>query len=332
MRSTHLFTGALAAGLLAAGASASAQAVVFTANFETDQSATFTVRNADVTPGANDFVANFQYDYSTHTQTQPPATVSVPILQSPNSGLSDGTRGLRLESNNNDATSEESNVTVFPNVSPLENWTMTFDLWMNYNGDAGGAVGSTEVITWGGAANTTLPVTTVGGTAVNGWHVTMTGEGGAGQDYRYYDGTGPIVRDDAVPPWHGAATVNINNTAQPWQDFFPVAASPPQSTAQTAGSPGMRWVVVKTVVTNASTTPAASIYLTDPAGVSSTETLVAQFDIKTAGTSSVQPFIGYWDLFGGSIATPAADNFAVIDNIEITDDTTTSVNNWSVYN
>ncbi len=318
-----LFATALATGVLAVG-TASAQNVIFTADFETDQSANFTAQNEETTPATNDFVLNYQYDYSTHVQANGAALA---IGAAPNS--SGGTTGVRMEANNNDATAEAAMVQIFPNVSiPAGNdWSIQFDAWINYNGDAGGGSGSTEFGFWGAAADSTGPIWNDGSANTpNGFGLWTTGEGGAGQDYRYYDGDGSaaLTRDDAKPNYNGVN--EVNNLDASWQAFFPQVSAP----QQTAGSAGKRWVTI-TIDVDQDTTPPTITVDYNPADTVPTSTQVAQFQ-TSAGVTPNTPYIGYTDIFT-SIASPAADNFIVIDNIIITDldAAPSSVTEWSIY-
>ncbi|MFH0795409.1 MAG: hypothetical protein V2A74_15420 [bacterium] len=304
------YVAVVAVMVLALGTVAQAADVtLFFADFETDQSTTFTVQN-----GAGDFVANFTYAYDTYT-TQAGTTGPTSIPQSPSSPGA-GTKALRMEANNNDLTEGADAVTVFPiPAAGLSNYTMTFDLWLQYNGPAAGGTGSTEFIVVGGhsdAASAAWP----DATAFNGFFWTITGEGGAAQDSRYYQGTGAApVRDDTIPNWFGANA--LNNLDAAWQAFF----VPP--TYETLGSPGKAWTQVEMVVNGSS----VAVSLTPDGG---TKTQVASFTASGAPTSGT-PFVGYMDIFT-SIATPPQDNFGLVDNLQIlVPAPSTGAQNWSLY-
>lgn len=279
-------------------------------DFETDASSQFTVRNA-----AGDFLANFNYDYSTFTPASPDTTpASIPAAPS-----GPGTKGLRLEVNNNDAVGAVDAVTIYPNAAAgSSNYTLKFDMWMNYNGGAGGGNGSTEFLVVGGHADGAQAAHS-GATAFNGFFFTATGDGDAGQDYRYYEGAGAgPVRADAVPNWNGAN--ELDHGAAGWQALFP---SP---TYETAGVPGKAWTVVEVVVNGGNVTA----FMT-PTGGSRTQIGSWAYGTAASGAPmSGYPLVGYWDLFT-SIASPAANNFMIIDNLSVTQGPT-SVNDWALFN
>lgn len=285
---------------------ASGQAgVVATYDFNTDQSSSFGVFNA-----AGDYVANFNYDHSTYVpQSGTTGPTSIPAAPS-----GTGTKALRLEVNNNDATAAADAVTVIPTAaSNLSNFTLKFDLWMQYNGGAGGGSGSTEFVAYGGGAAGTA--VEWANSATTSYFVTATGEGGAGQDYRFYQGSGSgaPTRTDSAPNWFGLN--QLNNVDSGWSALFPSPAY------ETAGAPGKAWTTVELTVNAGIVT----INMTPTGGV---KTQVASFT-PPAAPASGHPFVSYFDAFT-SIATPAADNFALIDNIVISVPDA-NVNDWSVY-
>jgi hypothetical protein len=273
-------------------------AVIYSTDFETNQSASWTVVGDDA-GAANDFSANFAYDYSTYAPTAPDTTpASIPAAPS-----GAGTKGLRLDANHADATAAAAAVTAYVNAaSGLSQYTLKFDLFVNYNGPSGGGSGSTEFITVGGNA-TNSSVTDSAWPTFTGFWWTMTGEGGAAQDYRYYEGTGAApVRTDTIPNWNGANELDQGSAG--WQALFPSPAY------ETPGAPGKAWVVVEEVVNNSVVT----VFLTPTGGV---KTQVASWTLTAGVPNSGFPLVGYWDAFS-SIANPIQDNFAVIDNLSIT--------------
>lgn len=290
---------------LAAFAATSQAGVVATYDFNTDQSGSFSVHN-----GAGDYVANFSYDHSTYTpQTGTTGPTSIP--SAPNGT---GTTALRLEANNNDATAAADGVTVIPTAaSGLSNFTMTFDMWLQYNGPAGGGSGSTEFIAYGGGASGSSVEWP--NAASTSFFLTATGEGGAGQDYRFYQGSGSgaPTRTDSAADYFGSNQVDHGGAG--WQALFPSSAY------ETAGAAGKAWTTVELNVTNGVITASMT-----PTG--GTKTQVASFTPPATLTAG-HPFISYFDVFT-SIANPTADNFALVDNIviEVPD---ASVSDWSVY-
>lgn len=297
---------ALAAGVVAT-ATANA-AVLYTTNFETDQSSNFTV----VTSTA-DTEANFNFDYSTWTPTAPTAGIaSIPAAPS-----ASGTRGLKLRSNF-DATGTNEAVTAFVNASAgKSNWTLTFDAFQLWNGPADvSGTGTTTAMTFGNA-NTSFPLYTAPAT-FNGWFVSINGEGGSGTDARFYSAASatPAV-DNSIPNWFNNGTADVNMEASTnWQGVF-AAPNYPE-----IGTPGRQWVKWKIVATG-------GLMVISVTPVGGTETQVSSF----ARTANQTVGIGFWDLFTGSIADPPADNFVVIDNLtlEEPDPIAGAGGNWAVY-
>ena len=295
----------------------SGQIVVYQTDFETDQSANFVVQKQS----GGDATYDFNYDFSTYVP-QPGTTGTYPIAQSPSSPPSAGTKAVRFDVNIALIVSDA--VTIFPTAaSGLQDYTMRLDVFMNYNGPALGGVGSTEFVAVGGHGDslvTAPPLNATGASSFKGFFWTATGEGGAAQDYRYYEGNSTTTtRTDTIPNWWGVGV--INNLDTEWQNFF----VPP--TYETQGSPGKAWVVVEMVISNLGKD--VVVNLTPTGG---TKTLVGQWTIADASLSSGYPIIAYMDIFS-SLAVPAEDNFCLIDNllIEIPAPPTSARTIWSLY-
>src|SRR5687767_12723571 len=129
------------AAALALTASAHAQ-VLFSQNFDVDQTANWTFNSSVTGDTANDNAgneANFFFDYS---------TVGIPAAPG-----SVGTRGLKVEANVPSATAGVfSGMSVSPTGLTLPNeYILTAHVWQNANGAAtppgfpGGGAGSTQV-------------------------------------------------------------------------------------------------------------------------------------------------------------------------------------------
>ena len=122
----------------------------FTADFQTNQAANFTVTIAS---SDNDANADFLYDSSTFAQAS--GTVVYSIGSAPNAG---GTQNvLRLNTNVGTASVDVDAVNVYPNVTGLgSHWSMTWDCWNNYNGDVDGGSGSTNMLLFGATSAKTV--------------------------------------------------------------------------------------------------------------------------------------------------------------------------------
>lgn len=286
----------------------------FSANFETNQAASFNVVIASSTNDAN---ADFLYDSSTHVQG---AGAAVTIGPAPNT-VGTSTRVLRLNANLADATDTDA-VNVYPNATGLgTNWVMQWDCWQNYNGDALGGSGSTNMLLFGAAnANTVgAKALTTPSIAGDGFYFTMSGEGGATADYRFYSGTGTIVANNAGVSWFGGAGgANLNNLDPVWGDattgFF---LSPP---FQTAGAMGKQWIVIRLAVNGT----AATVSIRRPGDVGFTNVGTA-----TVPATATVPFIGFSDINTG-LASPVSDQFVLVDNLTVAP-ASASVGEWGLY-
>jgi hypothetical protein len=223
-----------------------------------------------------------------------------------------------------DPNADVDGVGVYPNlVTPIGSmWSMQFDTWLNYNGPATGGSGSTQMMFFGATNSNTMALNT--NTAVSiagtGFYFTMTGDGGASQDYRFYSGTGTIARNDAGATWLGGAF--YNNLDAVWIDattgFFRDTLG-----YETSGAPGKAWITVKIVVNG--TTCEVFVKRAGDAGFTSVATATVP-----AGTTS--PVIGFSDLNTGQPSTIAwaADNFTLFDNLVI-DNVAADVPDWHIY-
>jgi len=271
----------------------------------------------DVIIEGDDSAANTSYNYSTYVSGNPTAVV---IPAAPSAA---GTTGLRLDVNT--TTASVDSITVYPVVSTLNlasgNFTLTFDVFPQHNGDAGGATGSTEFFTWGAAAAPTNGNTT----GTNGFVYALTGDGGSGTDARYFSGaTTPLAAANigaGAPNWWGADAVN--NTATQWVAFYPNDGTlgTPVAAAILAGAPGKQWTTVRLTVTNGGADRLVEFKKPGDAGFTAVSTI-------TGGVgSSARPFVGLLDLFT-SVGNPGADQFTVFDNIVISDGTTSVTYNF----
>ena len=160
--------------------------------------------------------------------------------------------------------------------------------------------------------------------AGDGFYFTMTGEGGALADYRFYSGTGTIVADNASVTWLGGRPgTNLNNLDPAWNDpttgYFPISASFPTTPYQTAGAPGKAWLVLKLEVNGT----AATVSCKRPGDAN-----FAVIGSATVPATAVNPFIGFSDINTGQ-ASPVADQFVLVDNLTV--DNVAGVSEWSLY-
>ncbi|MCC6546661.1 hypothetical protein IT570_05785 [Candidatus Sumerlaeota bacterium] len=321
MRKVHLFAAALA---VAAVSPVFAQSF----NFDTDQSASFTTTIASST---NDAAANYNYDYSTHVQFNGPA-VTIPTAPNSTGGT---TRGVRLAANtiNVGDTTDVDAVAIYPTVAPPvgSNWEMVFDTWINYNGPAAGGSGSTQGIIFGAADTTAVqPKLSAGPITGTGFYFSLMAEGGASQDYRFYNGTSSIAASTTTAgiSWFGfpgtdSVAAAYNHLNSNWQTFFAAPADLPPGVFETAGAPGKQWITVKMSVAGSNVT----IGIKRPG-----DTTFTTVGTATVVTGAVQPFVGYSDINTGQ-ASPIGDfndQFAVFDNLSV--QVVSDASGWTIYN
>jgi hypothetical protein len=226
-----------------------------------------------------DYSADYAYDYSARG-----------IPSAPNS-TGGSTVGLRLEVNNNDEIEGVDAVSLYPTGYTFTgDQTLKFDMWMNYNGGAGGGGGSTEFAT-GGLAHAGTRVVWQYNAASDGRWFAVTGEGGALEDYRVYRNAALLSVAAG-----GYAAVSQNSSDVFYQDLFP---SP---TYETAGAPGKHWVEVEISYAN---------------GVVEWRLngrLIAADEETTLTSGAIM--LGYMDPYT-SVADVRDDNFVIFDNVRV---------------
>lgn len=304
---------------LLVGMTAGASAQIFTADFETNQAANFTVTIASST---NDAAANFTFDSSTHVQEAP--NTNIPITAAPGSAT---TNVLQLTTNTADATDDSDAVSVYPNLTGLTgtDWTLIVDVWGNYNGGSGGGFGSTNSFMIGATDAKTVAPRTFGTATVtgNGFYFSGTIDGGNGTtDYRFYAGSaGTITNQSTTAPtiW-GTLGGNRASSDTPWTTFFPSPAF------ETAGAPGKAWVTWAVRVVGGT----ATLKLKRPGDVFFTDVATA-----TVPAAATNPFFGFSDqnanrvIESGGTAGDLGDQFLAIDNVRVFNGS--AVVDWTAY-
>jgi len=263
---------------------------LYSQDFETDSTASWTLNN-----GPSDAAADFFFDYST-----------VGISPAPSAP---GTRGMKLQANL--ANGIFSGMSVSPTGQSFpDTYTVEFDWWANFNGPFPlGGSGSTNLSTFGvGTAGNTPQWP--GGVQDSVWFG-ATGDGNSAADWRAYSSAAPIGYPDGSPVYFFATR---DNTDPYFADFGANAAPAaqlalfPQQTGTTAvGSAGMEWhhvVIDKTaaVITwNVDGTPMATI------------------DLSTVTLGGANIFFGHSDINATSSSDPfdAGLLFTLIDNVHV---------------
>ncbi len=259
---------------------------LFETDFETDQSSKFTVAQHI----AGDNSIDFSYDYS---------AVSIP--QSPSSVT--GTRALRVGTNLFVGTPNSITATL-TDIAGQGQMRITFDAWMNY-----GTSLTTEFMTFGASAQPSLPTMTGinymtdPNQPFNGWFFAVSGEGGAAQDYRYYDGSGSAAIGN------NAARADFLGTAA--YDHASFTGVFPSTLFPIAGTVGKGWVRWEVVFLNGQIRLSA----TRPDNV---KLLLCDWFTPNAGTplSGLLPHLGTMDTYA-SLASPWQDNFVLYDNFKV---------------
>jgi len=249
--------------------------------------------------GVSDFTTNWAFNFSNANYVA--NGVTNPIPAAPNSGGSK--LGLKITVNKNDATAATAGVSLYPkNISFSNSYSLRFDAWINYNGAAGGGSGSTEYLLCGlnHTANR-VNWTTNNGTASDGLWFAVDGEGGSGaSDYRAMLGNGasaPTVMTFAASGLSASGATSDSVSDGFYQSLFP---SP---TYESGGVPGKKWVQVEL-------SQVGNVITWQINGV-----VIAQ-RTNTSAFINGNAMIGYMDPYT-SIASPAADNFLIVDNARV---------------
>jgi hypothetical protein len=301
---------------------AQAQTVVFSENFDAGTGAG---RFDEFTSGtAADYQIDYNYDYSTFQYKKYSDSTnftSQPIPAAPG-GVS--TKGLRMSLGRTNTPAIA--LAVLPklpdtsHVSVSNNYKISFDLWMNYNGPATGGSNSTEAASFGLNYDGTGVSGYSPATAANGYGFRMTGEGGNGSsDYQMFDtgdaiddgpsysklnGSWPATRELAYNHTTGFLTngTTFRSPADASNSYWDTLFASPEY--ETLGAPGKHWVSV--VVEGHGNAVEWSI------------------NGKTAGTLYLDssrtgvPSLGYTDPFANDAGTVQNEQFALYDNIIVT--------------
>ena len=293
----RFFAGLMFSALVGScGLVAQADTVLYEQNFETDDTANWTVNT-----GPTDGTADFFYDYS---------AIGVP------NAPGGGTRGLKLTANN--ATGVFAGI----NASPTgQNFTgsyhVAFNVWQYYVGPLGaGGSGTTQMSTYGigtaGGANF------LAGTAMESVVFANTLDGGSAVDYRAYSSAAVAGYLDASGVFAAGVAAGVrNNSNAYYAGSTPVSAPagqlgtfPGQTGATDAGEIAFAWRNVTIDVDSVANTATWAIDGLTIATVNLTGV--------TLGGGNI--LFGHHDTNAGISADPNASllNVTLIDNIRVT--------------
>jgi hypothetical protein len=227
--------------VLVCASAASSGAVLYSQNFDVNDTANWTVNNNNL--GTN--AANVFFDYST-----------VGIDPAPNSA-GNTTIGMKLGANLNSANAPATGI---PGISASPtgqsfsgDYTLSFDWWSNYIGPLGvGATGSTMLSNYGIMSSGT--VANYPGSADGVWF-SATGDGQSATDYRIYSSERQASYDlpasgNPLDLHATYAAGSRNSSAALYTATFPAGATAPadqlaahstQSGSTSAGAAGFRW-------------------------------------------------------------------------------------------
>ena len=274
--------------------------LVWSDDFETNSAARWNLF-AGSGNGTDDYTASYNFDFTATTYTS--NGVANPIPSAPHGSATK--RALKLTVNKNDAVAATAGVSLYPKSLVLSNnHALRFDVWLNYNGPAGGSAGSTEYATFG-LNHAGTRVNWSGGTSgsSDGLWFGMNGEGGSGLtdgDYVAYVGNPPGIpakQSSAISGLTANGAIDDDSTDPFFQALFPAPAY------ESLGAPGKHWVEVELSQVNGVLTWRCH-------GL-----VVAQRTNNTAFTNGT-PMIGYMDIYT-SIPSPTTETFALIDNVRL---------------
>jgi hypothetical protein len=299
--STKFLTHICIPALLSVAAPARAQSL-YVNNFDLDTTAAWTV-NKSTGANANDTgsSANFFFDYST-----------IGISSAPNS-VGGTTRGLQMRANMTGGIF--SGLSVSPTGLTFSgDYTLRFDMWINYNGTlAGGGSGSTQVT---GAGIGTAGTSAQWAGFADSIHFGVTGDGGSTVDYRAYSSAATSGYPDASPVFAAGAHAGNRNNTDPYYTKWGNATAPaaqlalfPQQTNSTAvGAQGFSWRDVTIAKSGNNVT-----YSIDG-------TAIATVDASTVTLAGSNILFNYYDINATSSTDPNAGAllFGLIDNVRVT--------------
>jgi hypothetical protein len=277
--------------------SGAAHPILFRDGFETNSSSLWDL-TAGSGNGTPDYTVDWAFDYSHESYTFNGAGYFIP--PAPHSTGAQ-CRGVRLTANSNDTNGVIAAVNLYPKgVSFSNDYTLKFDMWINYPGGiaGAGATGSTEYALCGLNHLGTQPNwAATSASSTDGLWFAVDGEGGVAADYRAFVGnlTGTQTELTGV----ASGLTQGDSSAALYTNLFPATRH------ESAGAPGKNWVEAELRQVGGIIT-----WLLDG-------TVIAQRTNTSAFTSG-KVMIGFMDSFA-SIASPSNQAFVIFDNVRVED-------------
>lgn len=269
-------------------------AVLYEQDFDTDDTANWTVNDS----GFSDIGVDFHYDYS-----------SIGVPAAPGGST---TTGLKMTANNSGGVF--SGFSVSPTGQSFTgDYLISFHMWSNYAGPLGpGGSGTTQLSIAGfGTAGTTAHWAG-SGASNDGVFFAVTLDGGSASDYRAYSSSAPT----SYPPGNPVYAASSINGSDPYYSVFGGSSAP---AAQTLLFPG------QTGVTDAGETAfawrAVDILVEGGFATWSIDGLdIATIDLSTVTLGGSNILFGHSDTNAGSSSDPNDSllNVTLIDNILVT--------------
>lgn len=296
--------------LLLATAAAPSQTLLFSEEFSTDTSANWNIYEGSGN-GTPDYGVQFGFDYTNSTYLRD--GVTNPIPPAPNGGGG----GVKLWVNKDDTESAAA-VSIYPKEKTFSgNYALKFDMWLNYNGGAGGGLGSTEFATFGINHVGDKVNWENGNFPSDGAWFAVTGESGAAGDYRSYVGDGGTSALKSGGELGGFLDRNGDGIFEDEvigdePDTFPFFQLFPQSLFETRGMPGKQWVEVEVRQRTNETGGHVVTWLMN------NYVIAEHQNGEAVGMTAGNIMLGTMDIFA-SIATPKEDNYVIYDNVRVVD-------------
>jgi len=295
--------GLVIASLLLATPAGVFSQILFSDDFDTDTSGSYTINKSSA-----DTLAEFEFDYS-----------AVGIPSAPNS-IGGSTLGLKLKANVALPNSGEA-INLSPTGGSFTgNYRMQFDMWINVNGPLpGGGAGSTEFVTAGVGVTATKVQSTLSGSTAEGAWFAVDGEGGSSIDFRAMRGTSiQTAATGAYAAGTGTAPDARNSSHPYYHTTYPGGQMAPslQQTMFPGPTPGMDQTGSLAIGTVGFGWRQVVISKVGPDVFWEMDGLLIA-TLRSAAMPGNNIFVGYQDIFTTSTSDNPDMSFGLIDNLVV---------------